>query len=320
MTLKVSNLSKKFPGKWILRDVEFEAPRGEVTGIFAPNGGGKTVLMRILAGAERSNGGAIFCDEKDVTKLSFEKRGFVFPGAKQKGFFGGVQTNVFSNAGEQISALEKAIENAKDVLLLDDIFCFLDRKMRDDLFEKLRLAAKEKNLAVVFATNNFEDVFAVCNSVGVLLGGEIRQFGTPREVYEHPINAGVAEATGRNNLILARRLTSTKTEIPEFQTLAGEHRLFTDQTEKNALGSLTQNVNLAIRPEYISISFGASFPEDNLLKATIADIRFQGSTTLIKLDANGLILEALVLRLVGLNVGEECMVGLPPDRISVLKD
>jgi hypothetical protein len=57
-----------------------------------------------------------------------------------------------------------------------------------------------------------------------------------------------------------------------------------------------------------------------LLKATITDIKFQGSTTLIKLDANGLILEALVLRLVGLNVREECMVGLPPDRISVLKD
>lgn len=320
MSLKVSNLSKKYPEKWVLRDVAFEAQKGEITGIFAQNGGGKTTLMRILAGAEKSSGGEIFYDSKDVSKLSTEKRGFLLPGLKQKGFFGGVQAEIFSNADEQIAALEKALETAKEVLLLDNIFCFIDNQRRGDFFDKLRLAAKEKELAVVFTANNFEDIFAVCDRVGVLLKGEIRQFGTPREVYENPANTGVAEAIGRNNLIVARRLTSTKIDIPEFQTLAGDHRLFTDRTEKNALGSLTQNVCLAIRPEYISISFGASFPEDNLLKATIIDIKFQGSTTLIRLDANGLILEALVLRLVGLNVGEECMVGLPPDRILVLKD
>jgi ABC-type Fe3+/spermidine/putrescine transport system ATPase subunit len=320
MSLKVSNLSKKYPGKWVLRDVAFEAQNGEVTGIFAPNGAGKTTLLRILAGAETSNGGELFYDSNDVTKLSAEKRGFFLPGLKPKGFFGSVKVDDFRNADEQIAALEKGIESAKEVLLLDDVFCFIDRKKREDFFDKLRLAATEKNLAIVFATNNLEDVFAVCDRVAVLLKGEIQQLGTPREVYEYPVNAAVAEATGRNNLIVARRLTSTKIDIPEFQTLAGEHRLFTDKTEKNALGSLTQNVCLAIRPEYISISFGASFPEDNLLKATITEIRFQGSTTLIKLDANGLILEALVLRLVGLNTGDECMVGLPPDRILVLKD
>ncbi len=108
--------------------------------------------------------------------------------------------------------------------------------------------------------------------------------------------------------------------MPEFMTLDGEHRLFAGKPEKSALGAINQNISLAIRPEHISISFGASFPEDNLLRATISEIKFQGSTTLLKLDANGLILDALVLRLVGLNVGEVCMVGLPPDRILVLKD
>jgi ABC-type Fe3+/spermidine/putrescine transport system ATPase subunit len=319
MTLKISDLSKRYEDRWVLRDVAFEARNGEVTGIFAPNSGGKTALLRILAGAEKSNGGEIFYDSKDITKLSTEKRGFFLPGLKTS-FFGSGKIESFSNAGEQIAALEEALENAKEVLLLDDIFCFIDKQKREAFFDKLRLTAKEKDIAVVFATNNFEDIFAACDQVAVLLKGEVQQFGSPREVYENPANASVAEATGRNNLILARRLTSTKIETPEFQTLAGEHRLFTDKTEKNSLGALTQNVCLAIRPEYISISFGASFPEDNLLKATIAEIKFQGATTLIKLDANGLILEALVLRLVGLNIGDECMVGLPPDRILVLKD
>ena len=150
--------------------------------------------------------------------------------------------------------------------------------------------------------------------------GRIIQIGKPREVYENPNSVAVAKTTGRNNLIKARRLTSTKAEMPEFQTLNGEHRLFTDKVDKSNLGAINQNITLAIRPEHISISFGASFPEDNLLKAKITDVKYLGATTLITLDAKGLSLEALVLRLVGLNIGDECVVGLPPDRILVLKD
>jgi len=156
--------------------------------------------------------------------------------------------------------------------------------------------------------------------VAILHGGEIVQIGTPREVYESPNSAVVARVTGRNNLIEARRITSNKIETPEFQTIKGEHRLYTDKVEKNALGAINQNVTLAIRPKDISISFGASFPEDNLLKAEIKNIIFRGDTTLLVLNANELELEAIVLRVVGLNIGDECMVGLPPDRIRVLKD
>ena len=68
------------------------------------------------------------------------------------------------------------------------------------------------------------------------------------------------------------------------------------------------------------MSFGASFPEDNLLKAVVSRIDFLGPVTQVQLDANGLFLNALVFRLVGLDVGQECMIGLPPDRIKVLKD
>jgi TOBE domain len=56
------------------------------------------------------------------------------------------------------------------------------------------------------------------------------------------------------------------------------------------------------------------------LKAKVLEVKYQGATTLVKVDCDGLILEVLVLRLVGLNVGEECMVGISPDRILVLKD
>lgn len=324
MSLKVTNLSKKYEDKWILRDVSFEARRGEVTGIFGATSEGKTTLIKILAGKEKCSSGAIFDDEREMTNFSCEERGFHLPVLKNDSFWKSIfktdKKSELSDGDGQILALEHALEQSDGVLLLDDTFCFMDKQKRDIYFSRLRNVTKEKNLTVVFATNDFEEVFAACDAVAVLSNGEIRQFGLPRAIYENPANARIADITGRNNLIIARRLSSTKTELPEFQTMVGEHRLFTAKTEKSALGAITQNVCLAIRPEHISISFGASFPEDNLLKATISAIKYQGSTTLIKLDAGGLFLEAMVLRLVGLNIGDECMVGLPPDRIQVLKD
>jgi ABC-type Fe3+/spermidine/putrescine transport system ATPase subunit len=324
MSLKVSNLSKRYDDRWVLRDVSFEARKGEVTGIFGATSAGKTTLVRILSGEETCSSGTLLEDTREITTLSCDERGFHLPVLKNDSFWKSIfktdKKSELSDGDGQILALEHSLKSVDNVLLLDDTFCFMDRQKRDIYFSRLREVTKEKNLTVIFATNDFEEVFAACDSVAVLSKGTIRQFGTPREVYENPVNARIADITGRNNIIIARRLTSNKADIPEFQTLVGEHRVFTARTDKNSLGTLTQNVCLAIRPEHISISFGASFPEDNLLKATISEIHYKGATTLIKLNADGLFLEALVLRLVGLNIGDECMVGLPPDRIMVLKD
>jgi ABC-type Fe3+/spermidine/putrescine transport system ATPase subunit len=184
--------------------------------------------------------------------------------------------------------------------------------------ERLRLKVADEGLIVLFASNDYEQMMLASDRVAVIINGTMRQVGTPQELYESPRTVDVARSIGRNNLIEARRLTSSKADIPEFQTMDGGHRLFAKKAEVSQLGSINNNITLAMRPEHISISFGASFPEDNLLKATITDVRFLGPTTLVKLDAGGLGLDALVLRLVGLNVGDECMVGLPPDRISIL--
>jgi ABC-type Fe3+/spermidine/putrescine transport system ATPase subunit len=324
MSLIIKNLSKRFDKNWILKDVSLEVKKGEILGLFGIVGVGKTTAIRVIAGAEEYDSGNIIFDSQDFSKLNCAERGFHFPQLTNDAFWKSIFKNQKSSQladGEgQVLALEDALQKAEAVLLLDNQFCFMDKQLREENCEKLRKMTKEKNLAVIFATNDYDEIFSICDRVVILHNGEIVQSGTPREVYEKPNSVTVARTTGNNNLIEVRRLSSNKADVLEFQTIIGEHCLLTDKVEKNPLGAIHQNTTLAIRPEHISISFGASFPEDNLLKATITGITFNGATTSIYLDADGLKLEALVLRLVGLNVGEECMVGLPPDRILILKD
>ena len=324
MSLKVENLSKRYEQNWVLRNVSFEAKEGEILGIFGLTGAGKSTLLRVISGTEECNGGIISHRSNDVTTLSCDDRNFHFPRVTNDSFwkklFNTDKKSILPDGEGQVLALNEGLEKADSVLLLDDSFCYMDALLRYENYKKLKTEARLQNLVVLIATNDFDEAMTLCDRVIVLDKGEVLQTGTPGEVYLNPASSKVAFVTGRNNLIEARRLTSNKIETPEFQTIVGEHRLFTAKTDKTRFAPINQNNILTIRPEHISISFGASFPEDNLLKAKIADVRFQGATTLVVLDANGLILEALVLRLVGLNVGEECVVGLPPDRILVFKN
>ncbi len=324
MSLIINNLSKKYDDNWVIKDVSLHVEKGEILGLFGVVAEGKTTVIRLLAGTEKLNSGTIFYNSEDLTERDCDERGFNFPKLTNDAFWEAMfnapnKSSQLADGEGQVLALEHALENASEVLLLDNQFCFMDRITRERNCEKLRAVVKEKNLAVVFATNDYAEVFSICDRVSVLHNGVIIQTGTPREVFETPKTVAVARVTGRNNLIEAKSLVSSKTGTPEFQTTLGEHRLFTDQVGGTA-AVVQERVTLAIRPEHVSISFGASFPEDNLLRAEITGISFLGATTLIKLNAGGLKLEALVLRLVGLKVGEECMVGLPPDRILVLKE
>ncbi len=322
MSLKLFNLSKRHKDKWILRDISFDVSEGEIFGLFGPSGSGKTTLLDVMLGVSQANGGTIFFDDADVTKQGQDVRHFRTPAPTDGSIWKRLLANGRSAPRGELNAnaLTDAIDSAENVLIIDDGFCGIDASQRQTITEKLRHAAGERNLSVVFASSNFDHVLELCDRAAVIANGEIKQIGVPQEIYEKPESRAVAELTGRNNLFAARRLTSSKAEIPEFQTIDGGQRLFAQRIQRGALGALNQNVTLAIRPEHISISFGASFPEDNLLKAIVTQFRFLGATTLIELDAGGLTLQAVVPRLVGLNVGDECMVGLPPDRILIFRD
>ena len=324
MSLVVKNLSKRIDQKSIINDVSFEVDKGEIFGVFGPGGIGKSILLSLLAGTLDADGGEVFADDVNLAGKSPKQRGLPNSGESTGSIFQKVfrsdKNRALADGEAQALELDSAMKNAEKLLLLDNQFAFIDRRLREQKVKELKEVVKQKQLSVVFATNDLEEIFTICDRVAILDDGKFIQTGTPREVYEAPKTVAVARATGRSNVIEAQRVSSSKSDIPQFITITGEHRVYTDKLAKSQLSPINQNMNLAIRPEHISLSFGASFPEDNLLKAEITEITYLGATTLIGLNANGLTLKALVLRLVGLNIGDECMVGLPPDRILVLKD
>lgn len=318
MSCRIEKLSKRYGNQWALRDVSFDFNNGEILGVFGPAESGKTTLLRIIAGMEKPNGGAVSNEYSGGSgKIMFvsELPALSFWDRARSGTF---ELNELARRSDQ--AFNDAINGSDRLLLLDDPFRFLDPFEREKKWESLRTNVKEKDLTAIVATSDFREVMAVCDRVIVLADGRMLQEGIPSDVYIQPVSSAVARLTGRNNLIEARRLSSSKADQPEFHTIIGEHRLYAQKSDLSALGAINRNVTLAIRPEHVSISFGASFPADNLLKATIVDVRFRGPFTLVKLDSSGLQICALVLRLVGLEIGDECMVGLPPERIIVLKD
>jgi iron(III) transport system ATP-binding protein len=355
--LSLKNISKSYGATQAVRDLSLEVERGEFFGLLGPSGCGKTTNLRMVAGLEMPDSGSIEFGGRDLTRLSPERRGF---GMVFQNYALFPHLNVFENVAfglrarrrpqaeverkiadalnlvqlpgyerrrvdelsggqQQRVAIARAIAIEPDLLLFDEPLSNLDVSLREETRGELRELVKRLGLTAIYVTHDQDEAFALCDRIGVMSGGQLLQTGTPRELYERPANITVARFLGRNNFIKAMRLSKNHDAHGEFKTLAGGHTLYVPVNAEE-LGPINKPAVLSIRPEYISITEGASFPADNVLRATVREVNFAGATTTVKLDANGLALEALVLRLVGLAPGDSCMVGLPPGRIHVLKD
>ncbi len=312
MPLRIKNLSKRYGNMWALRDIDLEVADGQVFGIFGGTASGKSTLLRCIAGTESVTNGSVDTGGESVHLGPVRKEGGI------SAILGNRNPDM-SKGEAHIAEIERSLENSARVLLLDDPFSSIDAAHFELLSAKIRSIAAEGRI-VIFASSDFQHIAANCERMIVLADGYAGQAGLTQAIYENPESSAVARVVGHNNLFEARRVTSTNADMPEFFTIEGGHRLVAHPTDKLKLGAINQNITLAIRPEHVSITFGASFPEDNLLKAVVTGIRFLGETTLVELDADGLKLAARVFRVVGLNIGEECMIGMPPHRILVLKD
>src|SRR5688572_5260612 len=354
--LSLRNLSRSFGSTRAVADVSLDVAQGEFFGLLGPSGCGKTTTLRMIAGLEKPDSGSIQFQNADITNLPPERRGF---GMVFQNYALFPHLNVFENVAfglrarhaaktemnnrvrsalelvqlpgydkravdelsggqQQRVAIARAIAIEPALLLFDEPLSNLDVSLREETRSELRELVTRLGLTAVYVTHDQEEAFALCDRISVMVGGKLMQTGRPRELYEQPSEISVASFLGRNNLIKAMRLSSSKTADGEFKTLEGEHTLRLT-VQHDELAPLNKPVFLAIRPEHVQLSTNENHAV-NSLTGKIREIVFGGATSTVRVDANGLLIEALVLRTDGLEIDQHCNVILSPDHLALLKN
>ncbi|MBE7499719.1 MAG: ABC transporter ATP-binding protein [Verrucomicrobiales bacterium] len=239
MSIELRNVSKKFGPTVAVEGVSFSVADGELMALLGPSGGGKTTVLRMIAGLELPTGGDIFIRGERVNDVPVQQRniGFVFQsyalfknmsvfkniafGLKVKGWkrreikqrvmellrlFGleGLERRYphqLSGGQRQRVAIARALAPKPRVLLLDEPFGAVDAKIRQELREWLVKLHHDLNVTTLFVTHDQEEAMEVADRIVIFSRGHLEQIGSPREVYESPINEFVARFIGVMNVL-----------------------------------------------------------------------------------------------------------------------
>jgi sulfate transport system ATP-binding protein len=224
MAIAVRNISKSFGTTPVLEDISLDVTSGALTALLGPSGGGKSTLLRIIAGLETPDVGTVSILGQESTFLPPQRRnvGFVFQhyaAFKHLSVFRNVAFGLevrkrpkdeirkrvmellelvhldqfadrlpsqLSGGQRQRMALARALAVEPDVLLLDEPFGALDAQVRKELRAWLRRLHDEVHVTTVFVTHDQEEAIEISDDVVVLAGGRIVQSGAPAALYDHP--------------------------------------------------------------------------------------------------------------------------------------
>lgn len=255
-TVKIENVSKAFGTFHALDDVNITINKGEFFSLLGPSGCGKTTLLRIIAGFEFPDTGAVLFDDKDVLGLSPDKRpsntvfqsyalfphlsvfdNIAFPlklkkvpkqeiDAKVKEYLHLVQLdahadkkpNQLSGGQKQRVAIARALINEPSVLLLDEPLSALDAKLRTQLLVDLDALHDKIGITFIYVTHDQSEALSVSDRIAVMNQGKVLQVGTPFDIYESPATEFVAKFIGETNLFTARVEECTPYKTTENET------------------------------------------------------------------------------------------------------
>ena len=208
-------------------------------------------------------------------------------------------------------ALARAVVLSPSVLLLDEPLGALDAKLRRELQVELKSIQREIGITFIYVTHDQEEALTMSDRLAVMAGGKVEQLGVPRDVYEHPETAFVADFLGVSNLMRGR-------------VVDGRHVDVGGVTLSAAQGEARPGVvRLTIRPERVRIEPPAT-PGENRVQATIERFVYLGSTTQVFVALpGGDRVQALVANSGDVDeydVGAAVTAHLPADALRILAD
>jgi sulfate transport system ATP-binding protein len=251
MSIVVESVSKNFGDFVALEDVSLNVRDGSLTALLGPSGGGKSTLLRVIAGLETPDSGNVLIAGSDATNTPPQRRnvGFVFQHyaafkhmtvAKNVAFgltirkrpkdeiearidellklvhldgFAHRYPSQLSGGQRQRMALARALAVQPRVLLLDEPFGALDATVRRELRAWLRRLHDEVHVTTVFVTHDQEEAMEVAEQIVVLNHGKVEQVGSPRELYEQPANEFVMGFIGPVTALSERQIRPHDVEI-----------------------------------------------------------------------------------------------------------
>ncbi len=320
--LLLDSVSKRFGSVTALQPMTLDIHAGELLALLGPSGCGKTTTLRLIAGFDFPDTGAIRIDGVDISHLPPNRRGLgmvfqnysLFPhlsiaenigfGLKMAGVarqerdaavarmlemirlpgYGDRRIGQLSGGQQQRVALARALVTNPSVLLLDEPLGALDKNLREGMQFELRRLQRQLGITSVMVTHDQEEALTMSDRVVVMNQGRILQIGTPREVYERPRNRFVAEFLGTANIFTADVVERHGSQIKVRLPDSPASECWIEG--RPDVGTPGRRVELAIRPEKIALN--QSRPGDIALRGITADCVFKGNQYSYVIDVPGL--------------------------------
>ena len=314
VAIALEGVSKRFGKAEAVSDVSLAIGDGEFFSLLGPSGCGKTTTLRMIAGFEMPDEGRIVLHGQDVTSVLPSRRPVnmvfqqyaLFPhmsiydnvafGLKVKRVPRGEhrervheilrvvelegmerrRPRQLSGGQQQRVALARALVNRPEALLLDEPLGALDVKLRKQMQLELKRIQHELGTTFVYVTHDQEEALAMSDRIAVMNGGRVEQVGAPREMYEHPQTAFVADFIGSLNA-LELRVDELVGSYAVMRLGEGERMV----VPVDGGARTGESLRVAVRPERIVIgTVGGAAPEGgSRLEGTVAEIVYLGMYT-----------------------------------------
>ena len=322
--IQFQRINKSFGRFHAVKDLDLEIREGEFFSLLGPSGCGKTTSLRMLAGFEEPDSGRILLRGDDVTDVPPNKRAVnmvfqnyeLFP---HMTVFGNVAYGLrlkkvrepelsqrvhdmlrvvrvdglegrgarqLSGGQQQRVALARALVNRPAVLLLDEPLSALDVKLRKQMQLELKAIQHRLGTTFVYVTHDQEEALLMSDRIGIMNHGRLLQVATPREIYNRPADAFVADFVGSLNAF-DLRVDEVVGGAAVMRPSEGERVIVPWEGAGAAGASGTHRV--AIRPERVRLqgldaAGAAGLDGSSRLEGTIRAVDYVGPSTNYRIE------------------------------------